>query len=77
MVPAVVAICLPLRSAKRLDALILAHPELRGRELDVVDEEHLALAARREVGDDGAGREHVEAAADHGLEQLEAGRELA
>ena len=74
------------RSGRRRDLLalqvgdgldrVVAHPELRRRVLDVVDEEDLALPARREVGDDGAGREHVEAAADHGLEKLEAGREL-
>jgi hypothetical protein len=66
---------LALQVGDRLDRVV-AHPELRGRVLDVVEQEHLALAARREVGDDGAGRQHVEAAADHRLEQLEAGGEL-
>jgi len=56
--------------------VVVANPELRGRVLDVVEQEDAALAARRKVGDDGAGREDVEAAADHRLEQLEAGREL-
>ena len=66
---------LALEVGDRLDRIV-ADPELRGRVLDVVEQEDAALAARREVGDDGAGREDVEAAADHRLEQLEAGREL-
>ena len=66
---------LALQVGDRLDRVV-ADPELRGRVLDVVEQEDAALAARREVGDDGAGREDVEAAADHRLEQLEAGREL-
>jgi hypothetical protein len=66
---------LALQVGDRLDRIV-AHPELRGRVLDVVQQEDAALAARREVGDDGAGRQDVEAAADHRLEQLEAGREL-
>ena len=67
---------LALQVGERLDRVV-AHPELRGRVLDVVEQEDLALAARREVGEHRAGRQHVEAAADHGLEELEAGRELA
>ena len=62
---------------ERLDALIGAHPELRGRHFDVVDQEHLALSARRKVRQHRAGRQHVEAAADQRLENLEAGVELA
>ena len=38
---------------------------------------YLALSARRKVREHGAGREHVEAAADHRLEEFEAGVELA
>ena len=64
---------LALEIGKGLD--LVAHPQLRGGELDRVGEEHLALTARREVGDDRARREHVEAAADHGLEQLQSGLE--
>ena len=66
---------LALEVADRLDGIV-ADPELCGGVLDVVEQEDAALAARREVGDDGAGRKDVEAAADHGLEELEAGREL-
>ena len=68
---------LALQVRERLDALVGAHPELRGRDFDVVDQEYLALSARREVRQHRAGRQHVEAAADHGLEDLEAGVELA
>ena len=67
---------LTLQVREALDALVLADPELGGRELDIVDEEHLALAACGKVGKHGASREHVEAAADHGLEKLEPGVEL-
>jgi hypothetical protein len=59
-----------------LDALVLADPQVRRREFDVVGEEHLALAACGEIGDHRAGREHVDAAADHRLEQFESRREL-
>jgi len=52
------------------------HPQLRGREFDVVDEEHLALAARREIRDHRARHQHLDAAADHRLEELEARGEL-
>ena len=68
---------LALQVLERLDALVGAHPELRGRDLDVVDQKHLALSARGEIREHGAGREHVEAAADQGLEDFEAGVELA
>ncbi len=75
--PVAVAMRLPLRSSNDLMLLVGAHPELRGRNLDVVDEEHLALAAGREVRKHGAGGEHVEAAANQRLEDFEAGVELA
>ena len=48
-----------------------------GRDLDVVDQKDLALPARREVGEHGAGGEHVKAATDQSLEDFEAGVELA
>ena len=68
---------LALQIRERLDALIGAHPELGGRHFDVVDQEYLALSARREIRQHGTGRQHVEAAADQGLEDLKAGVELA
>ncbi len=67
---------LALEVGEAVDALVPAHPQLRGRELDVVHEEHLPLPAGGEVRDDGAGDQHLDAAADHRLEQLEAGGEL-
>ena len=76
MVPVVVEILPALQVGEVLDPLVLPHPELRGGELDVVDQEDLALTAGREIRHDGAGGQHVEAAADHRLEQLEAGGEL-
>lgn len=51
-------------------------PELGRREFDAVDEEGLALATRREVGDDRAGGQHVDRPADHCLEDLKSGVEL-
>ena len=68
---------LALQVLERLDALVGAHPELRGSDLDVVDQEHLALSARREVREYGTGRQHVEATADQGLEDFKPGIELA
>ena len=68
---------LALQILERLDALVGAHPELRGRHLDVVDQEHLALSARRKIRQHRTRRQHVEAAADQGLEDFEAGIELA
>src|SRR6516164_11658046 len=68
---------LALEVGERLDALVGMHPELRGRDLDIVDQKHLALAARGEIRKHGAGGEHIKAAADQRLEKLEAGVELA
>ena len=68
---------LTLEIGERFDALVAMHPELRGRDFDIIDQEHLALAARREIRQHGAGREHVQAAADQCLEDFEAGVELA
>ena len=68
---------LALEIVERLDALVGAHPELRGRHLDVVDQKYLALSAGREVRQHRTGRQHVEAAADQRLKDFEAGVELA
>src|SRR5690606_40593650 len=42
------------------DAGVATHPQLRGGILDVVDQKHLALAARRKVRYHGAGRRSEE-----------------
>src|SRR6185503_19855778 len=67
----------PLQILDARDALIGMHPDLPGRVLEIVDQEHLALATRGKVGEHAAGREHVEASADERLEELDAGRKLA
>src|ERR1700676_1221030 len=61
---------------KLLDTLVFAHPKLRRGEFDRIDEEHLALTARRKVRDHRSGRQHVDAATCHGREQLDAGLEF-
>ena len=68
---------LALQVLEGFDALIGADPELGGRHLDVVDQEDLALSARRKIRKHGPGGQHVEAAADQGLKDLEPGVELA
>lgn len=58
------------------DALVRPHPELSGRDLDIVDKERGVTAARQQARDDAAGREHVELAGSHRLYHLETGVEL-
>src|SRR5262252_10257256 len=59
------------------DALVGRDPDLSHRPLEVVDQEHLALAARGEVGEYATRGQHVQAASHEGLEELHAGGELA
>jgi hypothetical protein len=68
---------LALQVLERFDALIRAHPELGGRDLDVVHQEYLALSARREIRQHRTGRQHVEAATDQRLEKFKTRVELA
>ncbi len=59
-----------------LDAERRPDPELRGRDLNVVDEKAPAAAERQIVGDDAAGREDVELTPRHRLEDFRSGVEL-